>query len=225
MQTSSMHMTRSFRSSSISTSGNTTTAQSSTKSVTSSSQFQAPESSDQSPKSDESSTQAQMQAVQRLYLLLPNHKCPNKKNCPFHPPEEQEEELEEAEMTFTKRRSISYDDRMISEQLLAEKLAKINQQISSNLLEGNKLHFPRKTSHDITLPTTDLDRLRFDHASSVETFPAASSTREESVASDYDLDSGVTFDSCSDREFEEESLPLIQEEIIVPDVVISTELK
>lgn len=108
---------------------------------------------------------------------------------------------------------------MITEQLLAEKLAKINQQISSNLLEGHKLHFPRKTSHDITLPSAEIDRLRFDHYS--ESVPGAGSTREESVASDYDLDSGVTFDSCSDREMDEESLPLIQEEVVVPDIVIT----
>ncbi|KAK0067332.1 titin-like isoform X1, partial [Biomphalaria pfeifferi] len=167
-----------------------------------------------------------MATMQKLYLLLPNHKCPNKKHCPFHPPEEQEDELEEAEITIvSKRRSFSLtaNEREISDQLLAEKLAKINQQISSNLVEGNHLHFPRKTSHDITLQHHELEKIRAEHAYYEETLPLSTSTREQSVASDYEsvmtLDSGVMFDSCSDREMEndEESLPLIQEEILVPE--------
>ncbi|KAH9498297.1 hypothetical protein Btru_006474 [Bulinus truncatus] len=175
-----------------------------------------------------------MAGVQKLYLLLPNHKCPNKKHCPFHPPEEQEDELEEAEITIvSKRRSFSLaaNEREISDQLLAEKLAKINQQISSNLLENNLLHLPRKTSHDITLLHHELERVRAEHASYEETLPLASSTREQSVASDYEsvltLDSGVMFDSCSDREMEaeEDSLPLIQEEMLVSEVAPPEEIE
>ncbi|BFZ15552.1 hypothetical protein BsWGS_18591 [Bradybaena similaris] len=219
----SARLTRSYRSGSLSTTAqNTLSMQSSTSLQTSSASSMSSTESLHSSTSETSSTKQQTVNVQKLYLLLPNHKCPNKKNCPFHPPEEQEEELEEAEVTLVnKRRAMSLaSHEMITEQLLAEKLAKINQQISSNLLEGHKLHFPRKTSHDITLPSAEIDRLRFDHYSS-ESVPGAGSTREESVASDYDLDSGVTFDSCSDREMDEESLPLIQEEVVVPDIVIT----
>lgn len=169
-----------------------------------------------------------MATVQRLYLLLPNHKCPNKKNCPFHPPEEQLEEEEAEVQIVSKRRAMSlasHEDRLISEQLLAEKLAKINQQIATSLVDGNKLHCPRKTSHDITLPLLELEHLKSQHAAYEESLTLPGSTREESVASDYDstmtLDSGVMFDSYSDRdmEVEEELLPLIQEEIIIPDFI------
>ena len=41
--------------------------------------------------------EAKVRATQRLYQLLPNHKCPQK-DCPFHPPEEatlpEEEEVQ-----------------------------------------------------------------------------------------------------------------------------------
>ena len=37
-----------------------------------------------------------MKATQRLYLLLPNHKCPQK-DCPFHPPEDKTKDEEEPE--------------------------------------------------------------------------------------------------------------------------------
>ncbi|KAK3802354.1 hypothetical protein RRG08_034500 [Elysia crispata] len=171
---------------------------------------------------------------EKLYLLLPNHQCPNPKNCPFHPPEEQEgqpEEGPELSAPVNKKRALSlasWEDSGASEKLLAEKLAKINQQISSRLEDGHKLHLPRKTSQDIS--TSDLS-VRSELSISTETIVgAASSTREHSVASDYEssltLDSGVTFDSCSDREMEEdEPLPLIQEEVVVPDVVVPEELQ
>ncbi|GFO38542.1 titin [Plakobranchus ocellatus] len=171
---------------------------------------------------------------EKLYLLLPNHQCPNKKNCPFHPPEEQEEEAEEGPelaAPVNKKRALSlasWEDQGASEKLLAEKLAKINQQISSRLEESHKLHLPRKTSHDINMPDPGM---RSEFSVSTETIVAAStSTREQSVASDYEstltLDSGVMFDSCSDREMEEdEPLPLIQEEVVVPDVALPEELE
>ena len=170
----------------------------------------------------------------KLYLLLPNHKCPNPKNCPFHPPEGQEDEVEEgAELTVpvNKKRAMSlasWEDATQSEKLLREKLAKINQQISSRLEDSHKLHLPRKTSQDISM--SDLS-MRSELSVSTETIVgAATSTREQSVASDYEstltLDSGVMFDSCSDREMEEEEpLPLIQEEVVVPEVVLPKELE
>ena len=47
-----------------------------------------------------------MKATQRLYLLLPNHKCPQK-DCPFHPPEDKTKEEEEPEEeTLTKLQEI-----------------------------------------------------------------------------------------------------------------------
>lgn len=177
--------------------------------------------------------------MQKLYLLLPNHKCPNKKGCPFHPPEELEDEDEEAEIFLVnKRRSNSVEaDREISQEKLAAKLASINSEINSRLLDAHKLHMPRKTSHDISITSTELHELtviRDTTESMYETSTEASeteitiplnSTREESVASDYDygstltLDSGVMFDSWSDAEYmEEEPLPLIEEELDVADV-------
>ena len=76
-----------------------------------------------------------MAGVQKLYLLLPNHKCPNKKECPFHPPEEQEAEEAETDHRTPVNRRMSWappvEDKALIDRLIAEKLAKITGRKSS----------------------------------------------------------------------------------------------
>ena len=124
-------------------------------------------------------------ATQRLYLLLPNHKCPNKKGCPFHPPDEEEEELEEAEVTMPVNRRLSYvppvEDKAMTEKLIAERLAKIT---------GRKLSLE-------TIPAAPEE-------------PLKESPSLTSVVSGYE---SATLDVVeSSSESEEEVMPLIEEE-------------
>ena len=104
-------------------------------------------------------------ATEKLYLLLPNHECPQK-DCPFHPPAEESKEEED---------------------LATETLTKL-QQIGAHVEEGGGLMMPPGPPPKQT--EVEEDALSRDYYSEVTV-----DTGEESVASDYEsvmtVDSGV----------------------------------
>ncbi|KAL8593184.1 hypothetical protein ACOMHN_009839 [Nucella lapillus] len=106
----------------------------------------------------------QKKATQKLYLLLPNHDCPQK-DCPFHPPAEEQTMEEEDGVTETLTRL---------------------QQIGATVPEGGGLMLPPPR----LFHKTDIEEESKDSFSEITI-----DTREESIASDYEsimtVDSGM----------------------------------
>ena len=119
-----------------------------------------------------------MKATQRLYMLLPNHKCPQK-DCPFHPPgENTQEEEEPATETLTQLREIGasvQEGGLMSMMMMAPP-------------PPQPPPAPPKEAEDDGVSKDDFSELTVD-------------TGEESMASDYE--STLTLDSGFGRERDE----------------------